>query len=254
VYALSARILLKEQGRVKSDEALDLLKKARELKPGLSYTDLGFGDCHFLKGNYSEARRYYTLVLRSDTGFQVDASDRMETIYQIENLGINPGEMQDVIFSRGIQRDDVADLLDRVFQVEKMAVSKIPLKSDYRDIPDSLHAHSIKKLLSMGVYSYMAGETFAPFTVVRRREMAKIIEDCMVAFTGNAGFRSKYGKNDRSPFTDVNNDDPWFNAIMLADEYKLMDSSLGGAFEPLQPVKGLDASIIFKKMTQRFRR
>ncbi len=253
-WVINARILLRDQGKAKTAEALEYLEKAGRLRPGMAFTQLSLGDCYFLKANYAGARRYYTLVLQINSGFQVEASDRLETIYQIESLKMNPAEMQNVIFARAVQRDDVADLLDRVFQVEKIAVSKNPLKADFRDINDSSHAESIRKLLSLGIYSFISGDTFAPFTMVRKKEFAKIIEDCVVLATGNVGFRSKYGAKDASPFTDVRNDDPYFNAIMLADEFKLMDSSLGGAFEPLQPVKGIDAIIIFQKLMRRFRR
>lgn len=251
---LDCRLKLREKGASYAPEAIRILERAEKGSPGLLLTQLTFGDCHFLSGDYPKAREYYIRVLKANREYQVAAADRLETIYQIESSRMNPRQIREIIFSPGVKRDEIAYLLDKEFRIDRMLRGGRETNVAFKDLKTSSYADSIEKVRSLGMFSHVTGDTFSPFSLVTRAEMARIIEDFIVLGTNNIGYRGKYKKGEKSPIRDVKSDDPWYNAVRIAVDKNIMDLTLGGSFNPLEPLRGLDAVIMLNAMMRNYNR
>ncbi len=245
---IETRLIMKEKGRSGASDSMSIIQSLDPQTTQTPFARITMGDICFMSGKYADARVYYYDVLKLNNGFQVDAADRVETINQIESLRINTELMRDIIFSKGIKRDEIAFIMDRVIFIN-MPSKKADHVREYPDLNSSMYADSIKKMTDAGMFSYISDSMFEPFTIITRRELAKIVEDYIVLKSGNTGYRSKYREDRVSPFNDVKSNDVFFNAIAIAEEQKIMDASLGGSFEPLKTVSGLEALITIKRMT-----
>lgn len=253
-YVIETRILLREKGRSYAREAINFLSNSEKISRVSPLADLTLGDCHFLLGDFLKAREVYTRILKANGAFQVESANRLETIYTIESIKLNPKQFKDVLFSKGVRRDDIAYLLDKEFSIRKYLKRGAERQTSFRDLGGSLYSDSIVTLSARGMFSFIKGDSFSPTKVASRAEMAKIIEDFIVYATGNVGYRSRYRREAQSPIRDVKSDHPFYNAIRLVVDKNIMDLTLSGSFNPMESVNGIDAVVTFNRMIKNYRR
>jgi tetratricopeptide (TPR) repeat protein len=253
-YIIETKILLREKGRSYAREAIKFLSNSEKISRGSLLADLTLGDCYFLLGDFLKAREVYTRILKANKGFQVESANRLETIYTIESIKLNPKQIKGILLSKGVRRDDIAYLLDKEFSIRKYIKRGEERRSSFNDLGGSLYSDSIVRLYARGMFSFIKGDSFSPATVASRAEMAKVIEDFIVYATGNAGYRSRYRREKQSPIGDVKSDHPYYNAIRLVIDKNIMDLTLGGSFNPMEPVNGIDAVVTFNRMIKTYRR
>jgi hypothetical protein len=91
---------------------------------------------------------------------------------------------------------------------------------------------------------------FHPNDMVNRAEYALMIEDILIKVTGDNTIAAKHFGS-ASPFPDLRNDLPYFNAVMVVTTRNLMEAKdLSGEFAPLAPVTGVDALLVIRKLKE----
>jgi tetratricopeptide (TPR) repeat protein len=248
VAVLNVRISLKEKGKEYAKNAISILEQLLAGSPQNAMARLTLGDSHFLTGNFQDAQKDYTDVLKTGEAFQVQAADRLEILDQIRRTGIDTGKVQNIIFSSSVRRDEIADLLQRVYNADKYLKFGKAAEKNFKDITGSIYANSIQILREKGFFSYISGEIFEPYKIVTRGEIAKMIEDFIVLQSGNTALRAKFLKDAKSSIRGLDIRDQYYNAIKTAIEAKTMSISLDGSINPLEPMSGLETIDTFSKL------
>ncbi|MFH0977052.1 MAG: tetratricopeptide repeat protein [Spirochaetota bacterium] len=245
---LNTRISLKEKGSEFARNAIGRLEPVLTTYPRNAMARLTLGDCHFLLGNFQDAQKQYTEVLKIGEAFQVLAADRLEVMDQIRRTGVDTGKVQNVILSLYVRRDEAADILKRIYNADRYLKFGKTGEKNFKDIIDSLYADSIRILREKGFFTYISGDNFEPYKIVTRSEIAMIVEDFIVLQSGNTSLRTRFLKDAKSTIKGIDVKDPYYNAIKTAIDAKAMVISLDGSINPLEPVSGLETIGIFSKL------
>jgi tetratricopeptide (TPR) repeat protein len=245
---LNTRILLKEKGKDFAKNATAILEPVLNANPRYAMARLTLGDCNFLLGNFQEAQKQYTEVLKIGEAFQFQAADRLEVLDQIRRTGIDTSKVQNIILSISLRRDETAYLLMHIFNADKYLKFGKTGEKNFMDITDSFYADSILALREKGFFSFINSENFEPNKIVTRGEVAKMIEDFFVLQSGNTALRAKFSKDARSSIRGLDTKDTYYNAIKTAIEAKAMVISLDGSINPLEPISGLETIDAFSKL------
>jgi hypothetical protein len=90
---------------------------------------------------------------------------------------------------------------------------------------------------------------FNPNSSVTRAEFAIMVEDILVKVTNEQGVRTKF-IGQTSPFADVRNDLPYFNAVMTVTTRNLLEAKdkMRGLYAPTEPVSGAEALLVIRLM------
>jgi len=101
-----------------------------------------------------------------------------------------------------------------------------------------------------GLENYPDGN-FHPAEIVTRAAYALMLEDVLIKVTGDKSLAKKF-IGSTSPFTDVRPDLPYFNAVMVVTSRGIMAAQdmSSGEFAPLNPVSGVDALLVIRKIKQ----
>jgi hypothetical protein len=123
---------------------------------------------------------------------------------------------------------------------------KAPDATDIAEHPLRADIEEVLKLHVVGLEPDPA-HRFHPDQGVNRAEFALMIEDILVKVTGETGVRTKY-IGQTSPFPDVRNDLPYFNAVQTVVSRNLMEpkDKVRGMFAPLEPVSGAEALLVLR--------
>lgn len=248
IVVLNLRIALKEKGKENARTAVGILQPIVNGNPRMAMAHLTLGDSHFLLGNFQEAQKHYTEVLKIGEALQVQAADRLEVLDEIRRTGIDTSKVQNIIFSISVQRDEVADLLQRVFKADQYLKFGKTGETYYKDISGSLYMDSIRSLKDRGFFSYITGEKFEPYKPVTRGEIAKIIEDFVVLKTGNTALRTKYANDAKSSIKGIDVKTQYYNAMKVAVDSKAILVPLDGSINPLEPISGLETIETFGRI------
>jgi len=81
--------------------------------------------------------------------------------------------------------------------------------------------------------------------------MAFIMEDVLIKLSGDEKLASAYFGQEKSPFPDVRNTSPLYNAVMNMTTRGIMNGELSGEFRPNDPVDGADALLAVRVLKQR---
>jgi len=133
---------------------------------------------------------------------------------------------------------------------------KVQTKSDQikaKDITDHPLKADIEGILELGVRgleNYPDGN-FHPQEIVTRAAYAMMLEDILIKVTGDNALATKF-IGTTSPFPDLRADLPYFNAVMVVTSRGIMEAKdmTSGEFAPLNPVPGVDALLIIRKIRQ----
>lgn len=89
--------------------------------------------------------------------------------------------------------------------------------------------------------------------VVKRGEMALLLEDMVIRIAGDEKIASAYLGHEKSPFTDISPTSRFYNAAMNATTRGLMEGEAGGAFRVDEPVSGADAVLALRSLQQKMK-
>jgi len=94
--------------------------------------------------------------------------------------------------------------------------------------------------------------TFAPNEFITRASYAMMIADVISTISNDASLDTKY-IGSVSPFADVRNDLPYFNAIMVCSTRGIIEAERGlrqNIFNPMGSVSGADALLIIRRVKE----
>lgn len=167
-----------------------------------------------------------------------------------------------------ITRADLAALLVDELNIEKVFAGKIPVKSQIEKMKpeftpaDTLNNPFKQEILTVLKWKIRGLEPiydeavkaylFKPDQVVKRAEMALILEDVLMKITGDEKIATAFLGHEKSPFPDVRPTSPVYNAVMNMTTRGIMEAEeISGEFKPDAPVTGSDAILAIRMIKQK---
>ena len=166
-----------------------------------------------------------------------------------------------------VNRADVAALLVDEMKIEKLLAGRIPDNSKNADlkaefVPADMVNHQFRnEVLTLMKWKVRGIEPkydevtkaslFMPEDSFTRGELALVLEDVLAKLIGNDKLASAYFSQENSPFTDVRNSSPIFNAVITVTTRGIMEGDVYGEFRPNNPVSGADALLAIRMLQQK---
>lgn len=242
-------------------------------------TDTRYAPAYYFMGlahkaglEFDSAGKMFTKVLELKTDYVSEADAQWNLIQKIQRA--MPGTINGKIIAivDRITRADAAALFMEEMKIdvlykkrtpktfdtsfkdpEKAAAATGPAKITAQDIANHPLKADIEGILEIGVRgleNYPDGN-FHPAEIVTRADYAMMLEDILIKVTGDNALATKF-IGSTSPFPDLRADLPYFNAVMVVTSRGIMEAKdiTSGEFAPLNPVPGVDALLIIRKIKQ----
>jgi tetratricopeptide (TPR) repeat protein len=251
------------------ESAVDLDKRKQDADP-----DFFIARAYRTAFQMQKSQDAYGRVLALNKGRTQQANDELALVQKI--LRAAPGSMHGklIAFQPSLSRADVAGLLVEELQISKlyergntqrfdtsfqaptqaggqMKVDTMQRMPEATDIADHAMRADIQEVMRLKVLGLepLPDRQFHPNDKMSRAEFAMLIEDVLAKVTGEQGMKTKFF-GQRSPFPDVRNDLPYFNAVETAITRNLMEpkNRIQGTFGPTDPVSGADALLAIRAM------
>ena len=163
---------------------------------------------------FGQAADQFSIVLELDNGYIAEADKEYALVQKIERAMPGSKIGKKIALVEKITRADVAALFIEELKIE------IGIKG-LQPFPD----HTCK-----------------PYQTITRAEFAMMIEDILIKLTGVDDLATRF-IGSISPFPDLRNDLPYFNAVMICTTRGIMVAKdlVTGEFDPTGPVSGADA-------------
>ncbi|MDI6744329.1 MAG: S-layer homology domain-containing protein [Thermodesulfovibrionales bacterium] len=182
--------------------------------------------------------------------------------------GITVGDVgKQIAVKDSVTRADLAALLITEMKLDKLFAGRIPVKSQIDKMkaeftpPDVLNHPFKEEVLTMMKWKVRGLEPkfdettraylFKPSDVVKRGEMALILEDVLIKLTGDEKLATAFFGHEKSPFPDVRKTSPFYNAVMNMTTRGIMEGELSGEFRIDAPVDGAEALLAMRVLKQR---
>ncbi|MDI6890621.1 MAG: S-layer homology domain-containing protein [Thermodesulfovibrionales bacterium] len=182
--------------------------------------------------------------------------------------GITVGDVgKKIAIKDTITRGDLAALLIDELKIDKLFAGRIPVqyqieKMKAEFIPADVLNHQFKdEILTIMKWKIRGLEPkydettkaylFKPIDVVKRGEMAFILEDVLIKLTGDEKIATAYFGHEKSPFPDVRPTSPFYNAVMNMTSRGIMEGELSGEFRADATVDGAEALLAMRVLRQK---
>jgi len=182
--------------------------------------------------------------------------------------GITVGDIGKKIAGKdAITRGDLAVLLVDELKIDRLFADRIPVqyqieKMKAEFIPADILNHQFKEEALIVMKWKVRGlepkydeatkaYLFKPMDIVKRSEMAFILEDILIKLTGDENLATAYFGHEKSPFPDVRPTSPFYNAVMNMTSRGIMEVELSGEFRADAPVDGAEALLAIRVLKQR---
>lgn len=278
-----AYIALHRLGKISDDsliyESGRAFNKAQDaaegLKNGSAMPWYWQGEAYLRALDFESSRTYFREAQKIDQGLGKKAAEKLIMLERIINASLKTSIGKRIALVERISRADMAALLVEELGVEKFFDgTDAPEASTFEgpadgnagndaqaespegesalgvapiiDIQNHPLAQDIQEILThrlRGLQPF-ADHTFQPNKSLTRAEVALILEDIFIRAKNDAGLATRF-VGQVSPFPDVRNDHPYFNAVMFSATRGLLSASLSkGLFRPFDTVSGVDAVLM----------
>ncbi len=220
---------------------------------------------------FQKAAANFTKVLELDKGFVAEADKEYAIVQKIQRA--MPGSVvgKKIALLEKITRADVAALFIEELEVDTLFKKRTPKKYDTAfqdptkkfaageyvktppatDIENHVLKADIDAVIAIGIKGLQPGpdHTFQPEKIITRAEFAMMIEDILIKITGDNGLATKF-IGSASPFPDLRNDLPFFNAAMVCTTRNILETKdvATGEFAPMEPVTGAEALLSIRAL------
>ena len=260
------------------EEALDDVDDSKSVKDKKGVKKEAYywmGTTYKRWGKYIDAQTSFQKILDIDnTDVRAGLAIKELAEYQAAVAGQSP-ELKKIAAQKEVTRADIAVLMvtelpiDKIFRSRSasqqqvkfqapgqsvMGKKETPGQPDWmaEDVTDAHWAKSfIDKALEKGILEKLPDGTFRPDEKVNRAELAIMIQQFLVKAWDDLGLDTKHF-GDQSPFNDVLNTSPVFNAIMVVSTRGIMPGRDDGTFGPLSAVSGAEALNIIRNLKSKF--
>ena len=209
---------------------------------------------------FVKSEKTFGKVLEINKAFVLETEEQLKILQKIE-MAMPESELgKRVAVLDRVTRGDVAALfirelrLDRIYDQARSKKQDIsarlpPLPPDVKQHKFRSDIEKILRLDIQGLRPFPDG-TFGPDAYVTRANYALMIAHIIATIERDPSLTARYVGR-ASPFKDVRNDGPYFNAIMVCTtEGRIMEAK-NGIFNPMGKVSGADALLINRKMKEK---
>jgi hypothetical protein len=229
------------------------------------------GVCYKKAYEFSKAAADFKKVLELNTGFTIEANQEWELVQKIERAAPGSDVGKKIALVDKISRADIAALFVSELSIDKLVDKKAKKNYDtdfqapgdaremnadsavsiaeVTDLENHWAKNFITDIVSRGIRGLepYPDHTFHPDQLISRGEYALMVEDVIIAITGDQTLATKHiGTGSRFP--DVNSSHPVYNAICNAVDKNVMDASMNGEFGMEKTVSGPDALLVIRKL------
>lgn len=246
------------------NEVENYYKDAIKLTPDCSEAHFYMGIAYKMSYNFQKAAEQFTKVLNLNKGFVEEADKEYAIIQKIERAMPGTSVGKKIALLEKITRADVAALFIEELRVDELFKNRTPKEFDTSfkspekefktgeyikippatDIADHVLKADIDAVMEIGIKGLQPypDHTFKPYEMINRAEFAMMIEDIMIKITGVEGLATRF-IGSVSPFTDLRNDLPYFNAVILCTTRGIMVAKdlRSGEFDAMGDVSGAEA-------------
>jgi hypothetical protein len=219
---------------------------------------------------FNLAGQMFTKVLELKTDYLSEADVQWNLIQKIQRAMPGTVTGKQIAILDSITRADAAALFMEELKIDVLYKKRTPKTFDTsfrdpekskvkpekitaKDIANNPLRADIEAILEIGVRGleiYPDGN-FHPADMVTRAAYAMMLEDILIKVSGDNAMSTKF-IGSTSPFPDLRNDLPYFNAIMVVTSRGIMEAKdlTTAEFSPLGSVPGVDALLIIKKIKE----
>ena len=243
------------------DKAEDEFKDAIKLNPKSSAAYFYMGKAYKFAFNFGKAGEMFKKVLDINDKYLVEADNEWKVVQKIQRAA--PGSLigKKIALIEEITRGDVAALFVQELLLEKLYEKRTPKRFDTSfqapekkfeadrivkaepatDIQAHVLRTDIETIIRMGVRGLEPSpdHKFFPNEKITRAAYALMIEDILIKVSGDEKLATKF-IGSKSPFPDLRNDLPYFNAVMVMTSRGVMEAKdlSTGEFAPMGTVSG----------------
>jgi len=258
------------------DKAEDEFKDAIKLNPKSSAAYFYMGKAYKFAFNFGKAGEMFKKVLDINDKYLVEADNEWKVVQKIQRAA--PGSLigKKIALIEEITRGDVAALFVQELLLEKLYEKRTPKRFDTSfqapekkfeadrivkaepatDIQAHVLRTDIETIIRMGVRGLEPSpdHKFFPNEKITRAAYALMIEDILIKVSGDEKLATKF-IGSKSPFPDLRNDLPYFNAVMVMTSRGVMEAKdlSTGEFAPMGTVSGAGALLIIRKLKDELR-
>ncbi len=236
------------------------------------------GEAYKQAFEFSKAADMYRMVLDLDKDYTAEANRSWELVQKIQRASPGTTVGKKIALVEAITRADVAALFIQELQLEEVyerlsvktfdtkfkapksglemeteTVVKLPAATD---IDEHVLRHDIDTVIRMGVRGLepYPNHTFRPDEKISRASYAMMLEDILIKATRDDKLATRFFGN-TSPFPDLRNDLPYFNAVMVVTSRNIMTvvDVRTGEFRPMGTVSGADALLAIRELKEQLR-
>ncbi|MEW6774698.1 MAG: hypothetical protein AB1405_00220 [Bdellovibrionota bacterium] len=257
------------------EDAEDHYEQAIDLDAKYSAAYYYFGVAQKKAFNFEKAGDLFKKVLDLNTDFVPEATREWRLVQDIQLAAPGSEIGKQIALIDKLTRADAAALfieelnLSKLYKVRgkkqfdtsfkapdaqtKMQTETMVKMAEATDIANHVLKADIDEALKIGIRGLEAypDHTFKADETVAKAEYAVMIEDILIKITGDQDLATKF-IGDTSPFPDVRNDAPYFNAIMVCSSRQILGAKdlSTGEFGAKDPITGASALLAIRKLKE----
>jgi len=258
------------------NKAEDEFEDAIKINPKSSAVFFYMGKAYKFAFNFDKAGEMFKKVLDINDKYLVEADNEWKVVQKIQRAA--PGSLigKKIALIEEITRADVAALFVQEVLLEKLYEKRTPKRFDTSfqapvkkfeadrivkaeaatDVQNHVLRTDIVTIMRLGVRGLEPSpdHKFFPNEKITRAAYALMIEDILIKVSGDEKLATKF-IGSKSPFPDLRNDLPYFNAVMVMTSRGVMEAKdlSTGEFAPMGTVSGADALLIIRKLKDELR-
>ncbi len=210
---------------------------------------------------FSDAAGAFKKVLEINKTLMREADHQLTLVQKIERAMPATLTGKRIALLEKVRRIDVAALfiqelrLDKIYEAFKApTMGEVPIPPDVKDHP--LRA-DVQRVITLGIKGLdtFADGTFAPDESILRASYAVMITDIIGTLTSDPSLEDEY-QGSTSPFVDVRNDVPYFNAVMVCTTRGIIEAKGGmkeSIFGPMDSMSGAEAVLAIRRLKEDLR-
>ncbi len=249
------------------DDTQDEFRAAVKIDPQNSSAYYFMGLAFKQACNFNAAGDMFAKVLALRSDYSSEADQELNFIRKVQRAMPVSIVGQRIALIDSVTRADAAALfmeelqIDVLYQRRLARTSGVPadktalIKTTAKDIAGHPFKADIEGILKIGVRLLENDPegNFKPNDVCSRAEFAMMLEDIMVRVTGDRSISQRF-VGARSPFSDIKNSSPYFNAAMVVTTRGLMEikNAIAGEFAPNKSMTGVDALLSIRALKDKW--
>ncbi len=220
---------------------------------------------------FRKAADQFSKVLELDNEYIAEADKEYALVQKIERAMPGSKIGKQIALVEEITRADVAALFIEELKIDELFIKRTPQKFDTAfkspekefeagkyvkippatDIDDHVLKADIDAVIAIGIKGLQPfpDHSYKPYKLITRAEFAMMIEDILIKITGVDELATRF-IGSVSPFPDLRNDLPYFNAVITCTTRGIMVAKdlATGEFAPMDTVSGADALLSIRAL------